>query len=268
MMVKFLLIPLIAIALIYMGVLVLAYVNQRRLQYFPTHRDANAKGGQGFVPWNDEKGNFLGYVRSADKPKRAILFFHGNGGEALDRSWVSEIDPEEQMVILLVEYPGYGAMKGQPKESALYEVAVNAWETATRRWKVPVTVMGESLGSGVATYLAKQKKVDRLALIAPLSSAADVAALHYSFLPVRLLIRDRFPTENHVKELQVPLHIVHGTMDDVVPIELGKKVLNAHSGNSKAMSEIPGYGHNNIHAAVIDSPFADTFRAFVRGEQP
>jgi len=268
-MIKILLFVLAGMALIYAAIIAFAYFIQRKLQYFPTHRDNAAAGNSVFKPWKASNGEFLGYYRESDSPKRAVLFFHGNAGEALDRAWLDELFPEEDVVVILAEYPGYGARGGQPTtQQGIFMDAERALNEIKRRWsEVPVTLLGESLGTAPASYLAAKKfdKVDRLALIAPFTSLAEVAAKHYSYLPVKFLLKDRFPVANFVKETSVPLHIVHGTLDDVVPIEYGRGIFSVHPGPTKQMTEIPGYSHNNIESAITDSPFAEKFRSFVRG---
>ena len=269
-MFKWFLVIFIVVALVYGGAVLYAYISQRKLQYFPTHRDADGAGDGIFRPWKTSQGAFLGYMRPCEKPRRAVLMFHGNGGEALDRGWLAELLPDRDVVLLLAEYPGYGALSGVPTEQSLYEAAEVCLKEARTRWKVPVTVLGESLGSAVACHLAARsdsngKAVDRLSLISPFTSATEVAARHYSFLPVRLIHRDRMSNVQHLRSVKLPLHILHGTLDDVVPIEMAKELHENYSGGPKTLTALPGYGHNNISSAAVDSPFADGFRNFLRG---
>lgn len=262
-MLKFGLLTLGAAALVYGLVLAVMFFFQRRLQYFPTHRDEKGLGNGEFTAFLSSTSQFLGYVREAKSARKVLLFFHGNGGEALDREWLSEIDPDQQLHIVLAEYPGYGARKGTPTEKALFDAALQIYDEAKKRWNLPITLVAESLGSGVAAFLASQRPVTGLALIAPFTSAVDVASRVYKFLPVRLLMQDKYDARKYLGQVKVPLRIVHGTLDDVVPVELGKQLLESYPGPEKRLEEVPGYGHQNIPAAVVDSPFAEGFRELI-----
>jgi len=248
---------------IYLSLIIFVYIVQRKLQYFPTHRDSTSSGNRNFSPWKSRGGDFLGYVREAENPKRAFIFFHGNGGEALDREWLTELIPDRHVVILLAEYPGYGSKDGELSENSFQETAKIQMKEALEQFKVPLSLAAESLGTGVACHVASQFPVDRIALIAPFSSAVDVARFHYPFLPVSLLMKDKFLCLGHMSSVKVPLHIVHGTLDEIVPIHLGRKLFEAYPGPQKKMTEIPGYEHNNIIPAILNSPLAEGFRDFV-----
>lgn len=259
----FLVIVLVALAGI---ALAAAAAFQRQLQYFPTRNDADGRGDGTFQPWRDAAGIFWGYVRGSPSPRRVVLFFHGNGGEALDRAWVGRWIDDPGVVLILVEYPGYGAKAGSPTEEALYRDAEMAFDRAAREWfGIPVTVVGESLGSAVAAYLASRRPVDRIALISPLSSAVDVGRKHYPYLPVKWLLIDRFPASDHVLKAKAPLFVVHGSEDEIVPPELGRRVFDAYPSPQKRFLELPRVGHNDIAEAILSAPEAKPFEEFVAG---
>lgn len=253
----------LAVAAAYVALVVFVYVNQRRLLYFPTHADRNGKGSPRLRPWRDPRGDLLGYCREPiGTPSRAVLFFHGNGGEALDRDWFTDVVPPGA-VLCLAEYPGYGARKGEPTEAALFEAALGQFDALVSRWPVPVTVVGESLGSGVACYLASQRPVARVALVTPFSSAADVAQATYPFLPARLLLKDKYLSLVRAPALSAPLHVIHGTADDIIPLALARRLFDAWGGKPKVFTEVPGAGHNDIYGPILRSPIASSFRAFL-----
>jgi pimeloyl-ACP methyl ester carboxylesterase len=167
-------------------------------------------------------------------------------------------------VLILAEYPGYGACPGTPTEATILQAADHLLREALRRWSAaPVTVVGESLGSGVGCRLAAREGVARLALISPFSSASDVASYHYSFLPVRALMRDRFDSVQAVRGVRVPLHIVHSTCDTVIPDALARRLFRAYPYEVKAFTELPGFGHNDLARAVVDSAVAAQVRDFL-----
>lgn len=248
----------------YLLVALYFYLNQRRFEYFPTTEDAKGEGGAGFEAWRSSEGEFLGYWRPTDKPKRLVILFHGNGGEALHRSWIAELLPSDQLVFL-AEYPGYGAKEGKPDQASILAAALRSYDSLTARWKLPVTLVGESLGSAVACYVASERSVEQLALISPLPSVTALAAYHYPFFPVGLLLKDTFNTKAWIPKVKVPLHVIHGTLDEIVPVKFGRQLFDSYSGTQKEFIEIPGFGHNNIVDAITDSPFAEKFRMFISG---
>src|SRR5205814_2132829 len=121
-----------------------------------------------------------------------------------------------------------------------------------------IVLWGESLGSGVAVALAAERKIGGLLLESPFTSAAEVGASVYWFLPVRLLMKDQFRSDDRIGKVKVPLLIIHGTLDRVVPMALGEK-LYALANEPKRFVRFPSGGHVDLdsHGA------ATTWRAFL-----
>lgn len=243
---------------------VVIYFRQRSLQYTPTHKDAQGNGNKKFKPWKDAQGEFLGYFRPTTDPRRIVLFFHGGSGEALDRDWADELVPERDLLVL-AEYPGYGARRGGTiSEASLIADSEKLVAEAHRTWgSLPILAVGESLGCAIAARLASTLRVERLALITPFASGEAVAAKHYRYLPVKWMLKDKYRLERHLQTSRVPLHVVHGTLDEYIPLEHGRAVFQAYQGPQKAFDEVPGFGHANIAHAVLHSPFTARFRQFI-----
>src|SRR6202030_3138165 len=126
--------------------------------------------------------------------------------------------------IVAVEYRGYAGSSGSPSERGLIADAEAAYAFAAERYPAKQLVLwGESLGSGVAVALAAEKPVGRVILEAPFTSAADVAAEHYWFLPVRLLMKDQFRSDLRIDKVSAPVMILHGVKDQVVPFRQGER---------------------------------------------
>ncbi len=254
---------LLCLALLYPLLLAFVYLRQRSLQYFPSHVDTERKGDGDFLPWVAKDGEFLGYLRPAGKMRALLLFFHGNAGEALDRSWFARVVPED-VGLILVEYPGYGGKPGEPTQETIFALAERAYEEGVAQTHVPIWVVGESLGSGVACYLASKKPVEKLGLISAFSAALDVAAHAYPFLPVRFLMKDPFPSLSYVGAISAPTHLIHGEADEMIPIEQSRRLQAAFPHGQAVLTEIGGYGHNDIADPILHSPRAEPFRAFLR----
>lgn len=235
------------------GVLIVAvYSSQRYLQYFPSHIDTALAGTETFHSLKAASGTFLGYVKEVPAPRKTILFFHGNGGEAIHRDWVEQLDRNNDINIILAEYPGYGGSPGKPTEEAIFARALETFDEAQSRYNVPILVIGESLGTGVASYVASKRPAVGLELIAPFTSAVDLASSIYWFIPVRILMSDRFDSSKHLQNLKIPLRIVHGTADEVIPVAHAQKLYEQYPGENKAFEEIPGFGHNDIPTAILN----------------
>src|SRR6202012_2826765 len=137
-------------------------------------------------------------------------------------------------------YPGYGARRGSTTEQAINDSVQEAIEIISRKWKVPITVVGESLGIAPACRIAALRgndsgPIDRLGLVSPFTSATEIAAKAYPYLPVRLLPRDRMDALSPAREIRVPTHVIHGTLDEVVPIAEGRKLLEAIPSQNKEL---------------------------------
>ncbi len=256
-----------ATALLGFGVLVLMFFPSvvRSLLYFPSHNDQSAAGGDGFAPFRSAGGEFLGYIRKADRADYTAVVFHGNGGEALHRSWYFLPLQNARVHLVLADYPGYGARPGSPSEESILRSA-DLVVTEAGKIGLPLIIIGESLGSGAACYVASKHSIRRLALISPFTSIVDVAQFHYGWIAARALIPDRYESTSYLPAYAGPLHIIHGTEDQVVPISLGKKLFTFYSGKAGEFTEVPGYHHNDMAEAIVDSDRAARFRAFIRGE--
>jgi pimeloyl-ACP methyl ester carboxylesterase len=251
----------------YLLILVLAFVFQRQLQYFPSHMDLSGKGLAPFAPFLTEDGDFLGYIRQAQTPRRVVVFFHGNGGEALGRMWVADLIPAADVTIILAEYPGYGAKSGKPTEEGIVAAATKTVNEAERLFGKPVTLLGESLGTGVVSAVAHLPSIDRIALISPFTSAAAVGQGAYRWLPVSLLLRDRFDSVARLSKLALPMFVVHGNADMVVPFSLGKALFESYPGKEKYFVELPNTGHNDIVPQLLASAATERFRRYLSDDE-
>ncbi len=245
-------IVILAVAAVIGGLTLLAIrLGQSKRRFAPTHRDAKGLGQAPFVPWRNGD-DFLGYFRAASAPRRLVLFFHGGGGEALDRAWVSELVPEKDLLIL-VEYQGHGARPGRMDEASVLRDAERLTQLARAKWgELPMLAVGEGLGCTVAASLASNRSVDRLALIAPVVSVA-----------AQWPAKEKFNSIPFLRAADVPVHMVQGTLDEFVPLAHGQAVFQAYAGNQKQFDEVPGFGHIGLDHAILHSPFTARFREFI-----
>ena len=199
-----------------------------------------------------------GWFVPCDKPRAVALFAHGNGGNLSDRADILRDLHRLGVDVLAFDYRGYGRSSGAPNEAG-----INADGRAARTWlaeraKIPeseIVLMGESLGGAVAVQLASEAPAWGLVLENTFSSAPDVAAFHYPWLPVKQLMRTQLDSVTAIKKYTGPLLQFHGDADTIVPFKLGRKLFDA-ANEPKQLVVIPGGDHNDPHTpkffAVLD----------------
>lgn len=211
---------------------------QRKLLYFPSHLDLST----GLAPWL-HNGQIIGYAREVPSPKNIWLMLHGNGGQAAHRaSALPHFSPSDSIYIL--EYPGYGLRSGTPSMQSINEAATTAYSLLRDKFPaLPVCLVGESLGSGPACFLAGgPRQPDKLVLIVPYDELALVAAGHYPILPVRLILHDNWNNLAALSTYKGPLEIYAEKFDTVIPIAHARSL--AASKPQTVFHELTG-GHND-----------------------
>jgi pimeloyl-ACP methyl ester carboxylesterase len=243
--------------LAYVLVLVLFAALQRRMIYFPTRAGEPAllaeAGRVGAEPWREESGGLMGWVvRAQVQPARCrVLVFHGNAGFALHRTYYADgFGPALEADVHVLEYPGYGARAGSPSEVALLEAGETALRQLAREGPSPVILVGESIGSGVAAGVAARapELVAGIVFITPMTSLTEVAAHHYPFLPVRLMVADRYPVVDWLRSYRRPIAVTLADEDEVIPKQIGQRLYDSYVGPKRLWVK-PGT-HNTMLARV------------------
>jgi len=238
---------------LYVGVAGVLYVTQRSLMYFPekihtTPAQAGLPQAEE-VPLTASDGVHITawYVPpQGDKP--VILFFHGNGGALRDLAprFLELIGAG--IGLIAVEYRGYGGNDGSPSERGLIADGEAAYAFAAAHYPVKqIALWGQSLGSGVAVAIAAEKPVGRVILEAPFTSAAAVASIHYWYLPVSLLMKDQFHSDERIGKVTAPLLILHGVHDQIVPYAMGERMFELANQPKHIVRFLDG-GHENLDA--------------------
>lgn len=229
-------------ALIYLGFCVFLYTAQRHIMYYPTPEmqvpDATdvrlESDGETLKIWR------LGNADVAN----AILYFGGNAEDvAANIPQFRSIFPEH--IVYLVNYRGYGGSTGSPSETALYRDALAMFDEIQVQHK-HISVIGRSLGSGVATYLASVRDIDRLVLVTPFDSIEKVAQKAFPIFPVSLIIKDRFNSVGRVAEIDSPVLVVIAENDEVIPRQRSDALAAAFPESQLSVEIIRDAGHNTI----------------------
>ena len=237
----------------YCGVVALLYVTQRSLQYFPENvRTSPAAAGlpraeEVTLATPDGERVIVWHVPPKDG-KPVHLYFHGNGGALRHRLERFHALTADGSGLVALSYRGYGGSSGRPTEDGLIIDANTAYDyTAARYPAERIVLWGESLGTGVAVALAADKPVSRLILQSPFTSTADIAATRYWYVPVRLLMKDQFHSDERIGKVTAPVLVMHGELDRVVPISLGERLFELVR-SPKKFVRFPGAGHLDLSA--------------------
>jgi uncharacterized protein len=249
--------------------LVLVWATQRRLIYFPTRevQSLDATGLTDVEPVTFVTADGLGLSAwfvpaSGPSPRVTVLVFNGNAGNRSHRSPLAVALHRHALQVLLVDYRGYGGNPGTPTEKGLAADSRAARAFLAGRPDVDVSRLvyfGESLGTAVAVDLAVEHPPAALVLRSPFTSMVDLGQLHYPFLPVRLLLRDHFETIDKIRRIRVPLLVVAGGRDRIVPVDNSRRVYDAAAA-PKTLLVLPDADHNDDELLAGD----EMIRAIVR----
>jgi|SRR5882757_7441678 len=175
-----------------------------------------------------------------------ILYFHGNGDFLAGFFGRFRELIADGTGIVALSYRGYAGSSGQPSERGLLQDAATAYAFTTARYGAErIVAWGFSLGTGVAVALAAERPVRQLILEAPYTSTADVAASMFWYMPVRLVMRDQFRSDERIARVNAPLLIMHGSNDPAIPIVFGERLF-ALAHEPKQFVRFPGGGHENL----------------------
>ena len=222
---------LLIFVVIYFFILISTYVFQRNLLYHPTEN--NYFGDKLTVSVSKVKIKtqdnieLLSWYHNKDIDKyKTILFLHGNAGSLENR--IHKINHFKDMNVnfLLVSWRGFSKNKGKPTEKGLYEDARSAveWLKSKNVGENNIIIYGESLGTGIATEIAQNKNFAGIILESPFTSMIDAGKDKYPYLPVKLLLKDKYESNKKIKNINSPILIMHGKVDKIVPFHMGKKM--------------------------------------------
>ncbi len=242
------------VAALYVALCAWMYWNQRDLVYFPQATRADAAS----TDYALDRGNGItlrGWVVNPAAP-RAVLYFGGNGEDVRgNRTLFARALPEH--AVYLVAYRGYGASDGTPSQPALLGDALAVFDDVQRRHPATrVALIGRSLGSGVASHVAANRSIDRLALVTPFDSLASVAQSHYPWLPVRWLLRERYPSTEWLRTYRGSLLIIRAGGDAVVPPANTDRLI-ARLPKPPKLVVLPDSGHNDLDEQAYAGALAE-----------
>jgi len=177
-----------------------------------------------------------------------VVHFHGNGEQIGGATWLGGLFLEQGLGFAAVEYPGYPLVRdqGPPSEAGIISAAEKALSHLVSMGiaKDRLVLSGQSVGTGVAVAMAEKGWGTRVLLVSPYTTLPDVGARVLPFLPVQLLMRDRFNSLERAPRVAVPVLILHGTRDEVVPFDLGERL--SHAFPQARFVPVQGATHNTM----------------------
>ncbi len=230
---NFLLKVIFGIIIIYFLILAFLFIFQRSLMYHP---DENNYFGdklevdiQKIKIKTKDNIELLGWFHNKNlKDYKTILYFHGNAGKLENRIHKLNHFKDMNVNFLIIAWRGFSGNDGSPSEKGLYidgESAIK-WLQNKGIEKENIILYGESLGTGIATQVAQKKNFAGLVLETPFTSMVEAAKNFYPYIPVSLILKDKYENDKKIKNVNIPVLVMHGEADQIVPFWMGKKVFN------------------------------------------
>lgn len=255
---------LLTLLVLYGALVAFLYTYQRNLIYLPDKNIGHPLEygldtfEEIFVTTADDVPIQLWY-HDASKGFPTVIYFHGNASHMGNRTGIYAALAEQGFGVLGVSYRGYGKSGGSPSEYGLYNDARAAIGFLKKQKFIHTEHMilyGESLGTGVAVQMATEYPIGMLVLEAPYTAVAARAAEIYFYIPVKLLIQDKFDTLSKIARVKAPMLLFHGERDTTIPVAHGQAVLSAATCRKKAFF-FPEVNHNDFDSRLISSHVLD-----------
>ena len=217
--------------IIYLILLTFIYLNQRNLLYLPSENNylddkIKFEYEEYFIEVEQNIKLKSWLIKKDFKKYKTLLFFHGNAGNLFNRSYKLNRFNELDLNVLIISWRGFSGNPGEPTEINLYEDSRKAvkWLNDKGVSSENIILYGESLGTGVAVELGQSNKFNSIILESPYTSMEKAAKIYYPYLPVKLLLKDKYNSEKKIKNIKTPILIMHGKRDNIVPFYMGKRL--------------------------------------------
>jgi fermentation-respiration switch protein FrsA (DUF1100 family) len=215
----------------YFIIIIVVYIFQRNLLYHPSENNysgdeltVNIKKVK--IKTKDSIELLAWYHNKNINHYKTILFLHGNAGSLENRIHKINYFKDMNVNFLIISWRGFSGNEGKPNETGLYEDARSAIDWLKKKGveEQNIIIYGESLGTGVAVEIAQNKNFAGIILESPFTSMVDAGKDKYPFLPVKILLKDKYESYKKIKNINIPILIMHGKADKIVPFSMGKKL--------------------------------------------
>ncbi|MFN8776642.1 MAG: alpha/beta hydrolase [Flavobacteriales bacterium] len=249
---------LLGAVLVYTGICVLYFLFQEKFIFVPSWPHESFESSltvpvEQFHLSTPHRGKIHAIHLKPANPRGIILYFHGNTGTLRRWQFMAEELALRGFEVVAMDYRGYGLSQGPRREAWMHRDAEAVWDHV-EGWGsgLPLIIYGRSLGTGFATRLASRRKASGLVLETPFANLVHVASFYLPMLPVRFLLRYRLASDEHIRKVECPILILHGTRDLVVPHSSALRLFRAADGRSSVrMVTIVGGKHSNLNSFPI-----------------
>lgn len=252
-MTRALIVTMALAAIAYLAICGAIYLKQDSLIYYPQPRRTTVPDSTMLLRNGDEE--LVISVRPRPGTK-AIIYFGGNA-EDVSANLESFGATFPDHALFLLHYRSYGGSTGSPSEQANHSDGAALFK-AVHAQHSEVAVIGRSLGSGIALRLASETAVSRLILITPYDSIEALAIAAYPYLPIQLLLRDRYQSWKYAQSIKIPITIIAAEHDTVIPRASTEKLISRFAEDIATMTLIKGVGHNDLESKL---EYLETMRA-------
>ena len=254
-----------SIILIYLIIVAYMYLNQRKLLYLPSENnylddqiDFNFR--EVFIDVEKNLKLKAWLIENDFKNKKTLVFFHGNAGNLSNRTYKLNQLSKLDLNIIILAWRSFSGNEGEPSEENLYNDAKKTidWLNSRGVKNKNIILYGESLGTGIAVELSQTNQFGGIILESPFTSMTNAAKNIYPWLPVKYLLKDKYDSEKKIKNLQIPILIMHGKKDNIVPFKMGKKLYDL-ANNPKFFY----FTENDDHMMTFDEKLVNTIKNFL-----
>ena len=262
---KYLYLAMSSIILAYLVIILFVYFYQRNLLYHPSENnylnDKISFNYKEIFIKTDKNIKLKSWFIEKDLKKfNTILLFHGNAGNLFNRVYKLNELNKLDLNILIISWRGFSGNKGKPTEKNLYHDGKSAvkWLKAQGLENKNIILYGESLGTGIAAELASKNNFGGIILESPFTSMAETAKIYYPYLPVNLLLRDKYDSKSKIIDIKTPILIMHGKKDNIVPQKMGLELFE--KANNPKFSYFP---EEDDHMMEYNSQLMNIIKLFV-----
>ena len=224
---------------VYLIVGVFLYIKQRDFIYFPTLSIGDNNQEEFHINSQIIKTTIINQGK-----KDAIIYFGGNA-EIVDYNINQFSKTFEEHTIYLVKYRGYSGSSGKPTEKGLYNDALAIYDKINLKYKT-VSIIGRSLGSGVATFVASKRDIYKLALITPFDSVESVAQKRFPLYPVFIILKDKYNSIGRVDDINASTLIIIAQNDTIIEYANSEALVDKFPSSQISVETIEDATHNNI----------------------
>jgi fermentation-respiration switch protein FrsA (DUF1100 family) len=262
---KYLYLALSSVVLAYFLIILFVYFYQRNLLYHPSENnylnDKITFNYEEIFIETDKNINLKSWFIKKDLNKfKTILIFHGNAGNLFNRVYKLNELNKLDVNILLISWRGFSGNKGKPTEKNLYHDAEEAVKWLNNRGAISKNIIlyGESLGTGVASELGTSNVFGGIILESPFTSIANTAKIYYPYLPVNIILKDRYDSIGKIRNITTPILIMHGKKDNIVPQKMGLELYE--KANQPKFSYFP---ENDDHMMEYNDNLLNIIKLFI-----